>query len=128
MEFEHFALNVRDPARMADWYVEHLGMKVVFSLDKEPHTRFLADETSRVVMELYVNRAAPMPEYATIHHLSFHCAFAVPDADAAKARLIAAGATFVEEVRPADGSLLYMLRDPWGIPLQICRRAKPFVP
>jgi predicted enzyme related to lactoylglutathione lyase len=126
MIFEHFALNVPDSINMAEWYVAHLSMKIVLSLDKEPYTRFLADETGRVVMEIYANQAAPVPEYNIIHPLNLHRAFAVTDADTAKARLIAAGAAYVEEVRPADGSILYMLRDPWGVPLQICQRAKPF--
>jgi len=126
MKFEHFALNVADPVRMADWYVRHLGMKVLISQDREPFARFLADETGRVTVELYANPAAPIPDYRDVHHLSFHFAFEVSDADGARARLLAAGATDVDAVRPADGSLLYMLRDPWGLPLQICRRAHPF--
>jgi len=127
MKFEHFALNVPDPVGMAEWYEKILGMKAVLLLNQEPFTRFLADETGRVTMELYSNKAAPVPNYGSMHHLNFHCAFAVSDADEAKNKLMAAGATYVEEVRPADGSLLYMLRDPWGVPLQICRRTKPFV-
>jgi catechol 2,3-dioxygenase-like lactoylglutathione lyase family enzyme len=126
MRFEHFALNVPDSIQMAAWYVAHMGMKIVLAVDKEPHTRFLADETGRVVMEIYTNKAAPIPEYSAVHPLNLHRAFAVTDADAAKDRLLAAGAIYVEEVRPADGSVLYMLRDPWGVPLQICRRVQPF--
>jgi catechol 2,3-dioxygenase-like lactoylglutathione lyase family enzyme len=124
--FEHFALNVPDPVHMAEWYVAHLGMKIVMSLDEEPYTRFLADETGRVVMEIYCNKAASIPEYCNTHPLNFHRAFAVTDAEVAKARLLAAGAAYLEEARPPDGSVLYMLRDPWGVPLQICRRARPF--
>jgi len=126
MKFEHFALNVPDAINMAAWYVSHLGMTIAMSMDKEPYTHFLADATGRVVMEIYTNKAAPVPEYGNIHPLNFHRAFAVTDADAAKERLLAAGAVYVEEVMPADGSVLYMLRDPWGVPLQICRRTKPF--
>ncbi len=126
MKFEHFALNVPDPVEMADWYVKHLGMRIVSSLDREPYTRFLADQTGRVVMEIYCNKTAPLPIHQNTHHMNFHFAFAVADAEPVKAGLLAAGATFVEEVRPADGSLLYMLRDPWGVPLQICRRSRPF--
>ena len=33
----------------------------------------------------------------------------------------------VEEVRLDDGSLLIMMRDPWGLALQLCRRAKPLL-
>jgi len=126
MKFEHFALNVPDAVQMAAWYVSHLGMTIARSMDEEPYTRFLADDTGRVVMEIYSNKAAPVPDYSAVHPLNLHRAFAVSDADAAREQLLAAGATYVEEVRPADGSILYMLRDPWGVPLQICRRTKPF--
>jgi predicted enzyme related to lactoylglutathione lyase len=60
--------------------------------------------------------------------MRFHLAFAAPDPDAARAALIAAGATFVDEQTLADGSRLLMLRDPWGIALQLCARAVPLLP
>ena len=28
----------------------------------------------------------------------------------------------------ADGSRLIMLRDPWGLPLQLCKRSNPLLP
>jgi glyoxylase I family protein len=40
--------------------------------------------------------------------------------------LEAAGARLVEAVTPADGSVLLMMRDPWGVPVQLCQRARPF--
>jgi hypothetical protein len=55
-----------------------------------------------------------------------HLAFAVADAQAERTRLLLAGATLgVEEPLP-DGSLLIMLRDPWGVPVQLCQRTSPF--
>jgi 3-hydroxyacyl-CoA dehydrogenase len=51
---------------------------------------------------------------------------AATDARAERARLENAGAQlFLEEPQP-DGSLLIMLRDPWGVPLQLCQRTQPF--
>ena len=58
--------------------------------------------------------------------MRFHFAFAVTDARAEEARLTAAGATAAEVVTPPDGSLLIMMRDPWGVPVQLCQRAQPF--
>jgi predicted enzyme related to lactoylglutathione lyase len=63
-----------------------------------------------------------------MHPLVLHLAFESVDADADRARLLAAGATLVEAVLPPDGSKLYMLRDPWGVALQLCRRARPLLP
>jgi hypothetical protein len=63
-----------------------------------------------------------------MHPLRFHVAFAAADPDAARAELVAAGATFVDEQSLADGSRLLMLRDPWGLALQLCKRATPLLP
>jgi len=126
MKFEHFALNVPEVRAMADWYVTHLGFRIVRQRDDAPFTRFLADESGRVVVELYTNPAATIPAYAAQHPLVFHFAVVSGDVAADRARLVKAGATvYAEEVLP-DGSRLMMLRDPWGVPLQLCQRAKPF--
>ncbi len=53
-------------------------------------------------------------------------AFVSQDANADKRRLLDKGASFVEEITKGDGSHLVMLRDPWGMPLQLCHRAEPF--
>jgi catechol 2,3-dioxygenase-like lactoylglutathione lyase family enzyme len=126
MRFEHFALNVSEPNKMADWYVSHCRMRVVRSTAEAPFTHFLADEGGRVVLEIYRNPKASVPDYAGRHPLEFHFALAVSDAEAVKERLIEAGAVLVEEVKPADGSHLVMLRDPFGVPLQLCQRSQPF--
>jgi catechol 2,3-dioxygenase-like lactoylglutathione lyase family enzyme len=126
VKFEHFALNVPDARAMAAWYVEHLGFQIARRREDAPYTHFLADGTGRVTVEIYSNPAAPIPDYAAAHPLCFHFAVFTSDAHADRTRLVAAGATlFLEEPQP-DGSLLIMLRDPWGVPLQLCQRAKPF--
>ncbi len=125
MKFEHFAINVPDAVAQARWYVRNLGFKVVRSRADAPFTHFLADETGRVVVELYSNRSAKIPEYATQHPLVFHFAVVAVDAKAECARLEKEGATlFLEEPQP-DGSMLIMMRDPWNVALQLCQRANP---
>ena len=126
MKFEHFALNVPDARAHAQWLVRHLGFVIARQRDEAPFTHFLADETGRIVVELYSNPKAPYPDYAHQHPLVFHLAVVAADARAERARLEQAGAKlFLEEPLP-DGSLLIMLRDPWGVPLQLCQRAIPF--
>ena len=127
MQFEHLALNVSDPVKMAKWYVKHCGMRVAYSTEEAPYTHFLADEAGRLVLEMYSNPVAPIPDYASQHTLSFHIAFAEPDHVAVKEKLIAAGASFVNENIQDDGSHLIMLRDPWGVPLQLCKRGTPLI-
>lgn len=128
LDVEHIAWNVSDPAAIAAWYVEHLGMRIVRQSTAPPFIHFLADARGRVVIELYSNDVDPIPDYAAMHPLRFHIAFAAADPDAARAALAAAGATFVEERTMPDGSRLLMLRDPWGIPLQLCKRPTPLLP
>jgi len=128
MNFEHFALNVPDVRAAAAWYVAHLGLKIRRARADAPYTHFLADSTGRVFLELYTNPADPIPAYPTQHPLRMHLAFAVTDAKAEQARLLQAGATTALEEPQPDGSLLIMLRDPWGVPVQLCQRAKPFPP
>ena len=128
LNIEHFACNVADPVAMAAWYVEHLGMRIVRRVPAPPHIHFLADASSRVVIEIYSNSADPIPDYPSMHPLRFHLAFAADDPDAVKAALIAAGATFVDEQTLADGSRLLMLRDPWGLALQLAKRTTPLLP
>ncbi|WP_258105617.1 VOC family protein [Marinoscillum sp. MHG1-6] len=122
MAFEHFALNVESPVEVAQWYCDHLSLHLVFEQKESPYMRFLADETERVVMELYNNPAAPIMDHNVNHPLVFHVAFESSDAQADKERLEKAGAVFFEEKKPGEGTHLVMMRDPWGVPLQICQR------
>jgi len=126
MKFEHFALNVPAPAAMAAWYVAHLGLQVLRRSDSGSLAHFLGDETGRVFFEIYHNPSAPVPNYAAQPPLVFHFAFFAPEARTLRAALVAAGATLLTEETLADGSVLVMLRDPWGVALQLCQRAVPF--
>lgn len=126
MIFEHFALNVPDVRAASAWYVEHLGLTVMRARPAAPYTQFLADSSGRVFVELYTNPTDPIPDYPAQHPLRVHFAFAVADAKSEQERLVLAGATLAtEEVLP-DGTKLVMLRDPWGVPVQLCQRAQPF--
>ncbi len=126
MKFEHFALNVPDVRAMSRWYVENLGLQVIRSREDAPYTHFLGDDTGRVFVELYSNPAAIYPDYAKQHPLVLHFAMYSTNAVADRERLEKAGATFFVEDTGADGTRLVMMRDPWGVALQICQRGKPF--
>ena len=55
-----------------------------------------------------------------------HVAFATTEILEARDRLIAAGATPVGEIAEnAAGDRFAMLRDPWGLALQLADRARP---
>ncbi len=127
MIFEHFAINVPDTRAVADWYIEHMNLKPLRRMKTEPYTTFLADSDGRVVVELYSNPTQPFPDYNARHPLVFHWAFVSADPEKDSKRLIEAGASFEEKVEPAPGTELIMLRDPFGIPLQLCKRSEPMI-
>jgi catechol 2,3-dioxygenase-like lactoylglutathione lyase family enzyme len=126
MKFEHFALNVPAPREMAAWYVAHLGFQLLRSSTTGSLAHFLGDDTGRICFEVYRNPAAPIPNYSAMDPLTLHFAVFSPAAAALRAALVTAGATLLSEDTFPDGSVIVMLRDPWGVALQICQRAKPF--
>ena len=128
LNVEHIAWNVADPPAVADWYVAHLGMRVVRSGPAPMHMRFLSDARGRVVVEIYNNADDPVPDYAAQHPARLHFAFHTDDPEGSRDALIAAGATLIDEQTTPDGSRLVMLRDPWGLALQLVRRSSPLLP
>ena len=127
MNIEHIALNVADPVAMTAWYTEHLGMEMVRGMHEPPYTRFLADEGRNVVIEIYRHEHVPVPGYAEMDPLTLHVAFSTPDADIEIERLTNAGAHLVEDQHLPDGTRLVMLRDPWGLAIQLCQRSRPLL-
>lgn len=126
MNFEHFALNVSNPVEQAKWYEKYCEMKIVKSLHQYPFTHFLADESRTIVMEIYSNNLSPIPDYSNMNPLQFHFAFAVENIIDAKEKLLTAGASLIEEINLEDGSQVIMLKDPFGLSFQLCKRAINF--
>ncbi len=122
MILEHIALNVPEPHNMKAWYVENLGLSVVSEMAEPPYMIFLADESGRVIFELYHNPSGAVLDFDMLHHLTLHCAFETRNASEDRERLEAKGCSFVEEITKDDGSHLIMMRDPWGLALQLCQR------
>jgi len=124
MQFEHFGVNVPDPVAMGQWYVDHCGMRVLKRVEGGTNAQWIADATGRCTVEIYRNDDAPLPDYAAADPLILHFAFDVENAAEKRDALVAAGATLVSDDRMDDGSHLVMLRDPWGLALQLCQRAE----
>lgn len=126
MYIEHIALNVADPVALANWHVQHLGMRVVRSAEAPTFARFLADSAGRVILEVYHQARAPVPSYFDMDPMVLHIAFAVDDLAGTRDRLVQAGAKLVEDISTtASGDQLAMLRDPWGLCLQLVKRKVP---
>ncbi|MEZ4702531.1 MAG: VOC family protein [Rhodothermales bacterium] len=128
MRIEHWGYQVADPAATAAWYAEHLGFTVTRLLHNNANAHFLADGSGRVMIEIYNNPRISVPDYAAMDPLLAHLAFVCDDVPATIAALVAAGATVVgpAQTTPA-GDTLAMLRDPWGMAIQLCHRAEPMV-
>jgi len=125
MKIEHFAFQSSDPVGMAAWYVEHLGMRVIKSSGEPTYTHFMDAGDGGVQIEFYRNENAPIPDYANQDPLVAHLAFVSADPEADAAPLIEAGATLQSgPLTTAAGDVLVMLRDPWGFPVQLCKRAQ----
>jgi len=126
MQLEHTAYNVPSPAAAAEWYCQNLSMTVPRKFGPPAHGHFLASARGQVMLEFYRNPEAPVPDYQEIDPLVLHLAFSVADVAAVRAHLLSVGATAEGEISTNnDGDTLAMLRDPWGIPLQLVKRVKP---
>lgn len=123
MKFEHFALNVTDKSKAEQWYSEHLRLSVVRSVPG--NMSFLADPTGRVILEIYQKSEAEVLPYADMHPLMLHIAFSVDDVEGEVSRLQAAGATLVDAPNQVKGDTLAMLRDPFGLAIQLVKREEP---
>ncbi len=128
MKIEHMAWQVEDPAAAAAWYVEHLRFEIRRGRgDAAVPFFFLADQSGAVMIEIYRNPAAPVPDYRAMDPLVLHLALVSDDVAADRERLLNAGAIAVSHETTPAGDEVAMLRDPWGFPIQLCRRAEPML-
>jgi len=128
MKIEHFALQVSDPVAMADWYQKHLGCDIKRSSGAPTHQRFLIDSSGSIMLEFYHNPRVPVPDYQSMDPLLVHVAFVSESLEFDRDRLIKAGAKIADDLTTsAGGDQLIMLRDPWGVAVQLVKRAEPMI-
>jgi glyoxylase I family protein len=125
---EHVALNVSAPVEMARWYAANLDMQIVREGPPPINSRFIADAGGHTMIEVYTNPPDAVPDYTSMDPLQLHLAFMVDDVEAIRSRLIEAGATPVDTVTvTVAGDRLAILRDPWGLAIQLVCRANPML-
>jgi len=122
MKIEHFAINVEDPIAMSQWYTKHLGLKIVNQRKLPPFTTFLADDSGTVMIEIYQNPVDEVPAYRKMNSLILHLAFVSEAPGLDKNKLLKVGAILETEDLLEDGTHLVMMRDPWGLAIQFCKR------
>jgi len=126
MQLEHIGYLVNDPVAVARWYCDHLGFRIARQMSHSPWTHFLVDGSGQMMLEIYNNPKAKVPDYASFDPLVLHLAFAVEQVESTREHLIAAGAQAEGEITvTAAGDQLAMLRDPWGFAIQLAKRAIP---
>ena len=119
MKLEHVAIDVADPEAFKAWWCENLGFRV------SPNPGFIMDDSGTAGLEVYRTGETPSaPDYGSMNSMTFHVAFVSDDVKADVDRLVAAGAT-VEQLK-LDNPAFHMaiLRDPWGVAIQLCKREK----
>ncbi len=128
MRIEHVAFQVEDPIAIAAWYVKNLGFKIVRENATGVKMHFIGDDSGRGLIELYNNPKVKVPDYKSMDPLLLHVAFQSADVRKDRDTLLAAGATLADDLftTPA-GDELIMLRDPWGLAIQLCWRKNPMI-
>jgi glyoxylase I family protein len=118
---EHFAIYGDDPVALKDFYVQALGMRVVFESASQPPAYFLADDHGMAIEIL--GRPAGMA--AISQRWICHLAFWVDDVAVKKAELERAGIVFeTETLADNDEIKTAFFNDPAGNRCQIVWRRK----
>jgi catechol 2,3-dioxygenase-like lactoylglutathione lyase family enzyme len=118
MKLEHIAFDVPDPEAFIAWWCGNLGFRCTAP-------GFIADDSGVMCLEIYRTGETPSaPDYAAANAMTMHIAFVSADVKADADRLVAAGAR-LESIQIENPDFhVAILRDPWGVPVQLCRRAK----
>ncbi len=125
---EHLGLNVSDPTSVANWYVQNLGMKIIREDKKPPFVTFISDKGNHFVIEFYKKDKFPKIDFHKINYMSYHFAFMVDSINIFKSKLSSRGAKVMEDIsKLPSGDQVLMMRDPWGMPLQLVERVNPML-
>jgi len=129
MKIEHFGLIVPQPLSMARWYEEHLGFQIKRSGgDDTEGVAFVADSSGQVMLELFARRDTPPLDFPALAPLQVHIAMLSDDPVADCDRLQEVGAVMLEDnLGRGSGDRLILLRDPWGVVIQLVKRKTPIL-
>ena len=117
---EHTAIASPDPARLADWYVQHLGFRINYEYEGNFFVR-AANGTTIEIIASEGERAPQKMKDPGIRHL----AIAVADFDVAHRELKQRGVRFLGEPYVNQGNRLVFFSDGDGNILHLIHREKP---
>ena len=125
---QHIGFNVYNPIEVSNWYIQNLGMKLIRQGNAPEHVTFIADSGNNMEIEFYNKEKFHKIEFQKIDVLTFHFAFLTDNINLIESKLITAGAKLVEKTtKTPTGDKVAMLRDPWGMPLQLVQRSNPMI-
>lgn len=118
---EHFGLVARDVQKLARWYCDMFGMRVVLST---PTGAVFVQAQNGVNIEVYKSRSdAAASDYFTPGWR--HLAILVADIESERARLAASGLDIESEIAVNESFKLVRFKDPEGNLGHLVERAKP---
>ena len=122
MYAEHIGLYASDPVKLADWYIEKLGLEVVRTLEKEgrPPIYFLQAEQGMVIEILPTNAERSTRELSDPGYS--HIGLIVEDFEQAAASLQDKGVTLSNVRQTSNGWTIGYFDDPEGNRLEIVYR------
>lgn len=121
VRFEHMAINVENPKKVAGWYVQYVGLKIISESKK---MIFVGDPGNHFMLELY-NKAEAKGNYSDLDHSTSHFAFSTDDADGLAKTMSEGGAKILKQFTNPVGDTVINMTDPWGNNLQVIHRVKP---
>jgi glyoxylase I family protein len=117
---EHTAIASPSPAKLAEWYVQHLGFRINFEYDGNYFVR-AANGAMLEIIPSEGERAGQKMRDEGIRHLAIE----VTDFDAAHAALKAQGVNFTGQPYVNQGNRLVFFTDCDGNFVHLIQREKP---
>lgn len=125
---QHIGFNVNNPIEITNWYIQNLDMKLIRTGKAPQYVTFIADSGSNMEIEFYNKEKVDKIDFQKIDVMSFHFAFLTDSINLIESKLIAAGAKLIDKTTETPaGDKVAMLRDPWGMPLQLVQRSIPMI-
>lgn len=118
MKLEHVAIDVGEPEELITWWCDNLGFR-----RSAPGSAFIIDDSGIMGLEIYRTGETPVaPDYKKMDAMTLHIAFVSEDVKADADRLVAAGAVLETLKLDVPSFHMAILRDPWGVAIQLCKR------
>ena len=119
---------MKDPVAAAKWYSDNLRFTVIKQMNISPFAHFIADHPKKILLEIFRLPDKIVPDYRSLDPVIMHLGFSVLDIETTYQKLVSAGAEVVSEISVSEnGDKMAMLRDPWGLPIQLIKRGMSLV-